>query len=384
MPKGRSLINSVLKSCYVCKRINSQPFRYPSRTEFIRDKVNFVTPFKYTGIDLTGHLYVKLGTDVVKMYIIIYTCLNVRAIHLDLLPNMTTEAILMSFVRFSNVHGLASIIYSDNANYFKKALTMLKNSYNDDSFNEHLIKNNIEHHTIPLYASWAGSAWERMIRTVKMCLHKSIGRSRMSYFPLITLFSDIKEAINNRPLTYQNGDNNDVLAITPNDFVKVKNDPNLFLSPDLEVPSISRNDCIDTLRAREKNFEKFKEKWFEEYLLSLREHERNIYEDSWVNRITVGDVVLIGSDLEIKPFWHLGRIIQTFPGVDGKIRSAKVLRHNRTEGIYPICKLYPMELSLCEMKKGPSENVNVSCPTDQRPQRLAAQKCKQSLKRLYN
>ena len=83
----------------------------------------------------------------------------------------------------------------------------------------YLLKNNIKHITIPLYSPWAGAAWERMLRTIKSCLYKVIGKQKVGYFDLITLLSHIVQSVNERSLTY-NTNVLDFLPVTPNSFLK--------------------------------------------------------------------------------------------------------------------------------------------------------------------
>ena len=111
-----------------------------------------------------------------------------------------------------------------------------------------------------------------------------------------------------------------------------------------------------------------------------------------MNKIKVGDIVLIGSDLEIKPFWHLARVVELLPGKDSKVRSARVVRGNRTEAVYPLCKLYPLELSLHdarltpeEPKEGREESPEIAEENSvNRLKRLAAKRCQEFLKRICN
>ena len=44
-----------------------------------------------------------------------------------------------------------------------------------------------------------------------------------------------------------------------------------------------------TLELQEELITNFKNLWYENYLLSLREHGGNIYQNKWENRIKVGD-----------------------------------------------------------------------------------------------
>ena len=51
----------VLRSCFICKRINSLFFKYPKITDLPAHRVNLIRPFAHTGVDYTGHIMVKLG-----------------------------------------------------------------------------------------------------------------------------------------------------------------------------------------------------------------------------------------------------------------------------------------------------------------------------------
>ena len=77
---------------------------------------NLIRPFMHIGVDFTGHLTVKDGKKKEKKYcIFIFTCLSIRAIHLELLPDMSTVQLVLAFVRFANIFGIPTHIYSDNA-----------------------------------------------------------------------------------------------------------------------------------------------------------------------------------------------------------------------------------------------------------------------------
>ena len=329
IPQGRTAVRSVISKCVTCKKINSFAFKYPKVTQFYRDKVNFTQPFRHTGVDFTGHLYVKLGDNVTKFYVLVFTCLNIRAVHLELIPSMTVRDFLFAFIRFCNLYTIPLSVYSDNAQSFLGAMGILADSYTDNEFNSYLLKNNIRHIKIPLYSAWAGAAWERLIRTIKNCLYKTIGRKRMEYFELITLLSDIQNSINSRPLTYLN-DNFD--SISPNSFLKLDTGGSVVLdgiaAGDLELP-----DRVTLSRSLEKRAElvsAFHEQWVDLYLLSLRENARDIFQDDWNKRIAVGDVVLISSPNKSRHLWQMGRVTELLPGRDGVVRIVRVMQPGHT------------------------------------------------------
>ena len=106
---------------------------------------------------------------------------------------MSTHSFILAFIRFTNLYGLPSGIYSDNAKSFIAGCNLIQEVFASSEFNEHFQIYSIKHVRIPLYAAWMGSTWERMIRTIKSCLYKTIGRSRINYFDLLTVISDIQK-----------------------------------------------------------------------------------------------------------------------------------------------------------------------------------------------
>ena len=222
------------------------------------------------------------------MYILVFTCLNIRAVHLELLPSMSCADFLQAFIRFCNSNSIPSAVYSDNASTFLQSMGILADSRTDDAFSEYLIKNNIKHIKIPLYAAWVGAYWERMIRTIKSCLSKTVGRKHFNYFDYLTLLSDVQNCINSRPLTYVDSESLDV--ITPNSFLKFETGRSLILDvSEIEYEASGRRELVETLLKRDERLEKFKEMWNEGYLLSLRESSRDVYQDAWENKVSVGD-----------------------------------------------------------------------------------------------
>ena len=98
-----------------------------------------------------------------KVWICLYTCCVVRAVHLDLVPDMSTPAFLRSFRRFTARRGLPCKMLSDNAKTFRaaaKSLTEVKWIFN-----------------VPK-APWWGGVFEWMVRCTKRCLRKIIGQAK--------------------------------------------------------------------------------------------------------------------------------------------------------------------------------------------------------------
>ena len=209
---------------------------------------------------------------------------------------MSAENFLLAFLRFCNMYRTPSVLYSDNAKTFLTAGAILEKALLSSQFTEHLQKEKIKHIKIPLYSAWVGATWERMIRTIKHSLNKTIGRAKISYFNLLTIISDICNAINSRPITYRSVDN-ELDIITPNHFLKLDTNPALVIKMKDTAP-VWQEDCdqeniVKSLEKREECLDAFRETWHNDYLLSLREQAKALYSEGWQNSIKAGDVVLV-------------------------------------------------------------------------------------------
>lgn len=229
--RARQAAKKIISRCVLCQKFNNLAFKYPKVTNLPKHRVNLVKPFLHTGIDYTGHVWVKGDEGVSKMYMLIFTCLNIRAVRIELVKDMSTHSFVLALIRFTNIYGIPSHIYSDNARSFIAGCNLIEEVFASSAFNEHFQVYNIKHIRIPLYAAWVGSTWERMIRTIKSCLYKTIGRSRIRYFDLLTVISDVQSAINQIPLTYRCSSDSD-LVITPNCFLRPNANLGLVLKLD--------------------------------------------------------------------------------------------------------------------------------------------------------
>ena len=118
---ARRLARSTCNSCIICKKISA-------RTESQRmgqlpvARVNPTPPFSTTGIDYAGPFTLKPGhirkPVLVKSYIAVFVCFTTKAVHLELVSDLTTEAFLAALKRFVSRRGLPLNIHSDNGSNF--------------------------------------------------------------------------------------------------------------------------------------------------------------------------------------------------------------------------------------------------------------------------
>ncbi|XP_070384802.1 uncharacterized protein [Dermacentor albipictus] len=202
--RGRQMVKKVLKKCVTCNRFNSRAATGPF-APLPRERVTQAPPFDLTGVDFAGPLNTKDQGNNRKSYIVIFTCAVTRAIHLELVTDMSTSSFLMAFRRFISRRGVCRVIFSDNARTFQRASKDLKRLWTTirgEEIHNFFTSHQIRWKFIAEKAAWWGGFWERMVRSVKTSLKKVLGNSYCNFEELTTILTEIEAVINSRPLTY--------------------------------------------------------------------------------------------------------------------------------------------------------------------------------------
>ena len=125
----RKLVHSITRGCVTCRRISAKP--KPQLQGQL--PLEYVTPdsvFERVGVDYAGPIYLKHGhvckPVIVKAYICIFVSLTVKAVHIELVSDLTTEAFLASLRCFIARRGKPTLIWSDHGTNFIGAKNELK------------------------------------------------------------------------------------------------------------------------------------------------------------------------------------------------------------------------------------------------------------------
>ena len=146
-------------------------------------------------------------------------------------------------------------------------------------------------------------------------------------------------------------------AITPNLFLRPNANNTVLIKSTREdewLPSPPSNDkVIKSIENREALLDKFRELWYQDYLLGLREQCRDLHELDFDNKIKENEIVLVKNPLKPRPFWALGRVTELIHGDDNKVCSVKLKRGDGSVQLHSIKHLYPLELSLTHPQSPP-------------------------------
>ena len=239
------------------------------------------------GVDLFGPMLVRQGRSDVKRYGCIFTCLTVRAVHLEMTNGLDTDSFMNALQRFISRRGKPREIWCDNGTNFVGAEQELRRSlkaWNIHAIHEFLLQRDIAWHFNPPRASHMGGVWERMIRSVRKILTPLLKLQRINDEGMTTVLCTVESVINGRPLTAVSDDPSDLNALSPNDL--------LIPGTPCQLPSglFRKEDGYARKRWRQVQYlaDVFWLRWTKEYLRLLQ--ARSKWTDLERN-ISVGDIV---------------------------------------------------------------------------------------------
>ena len=344
IPTARQYVKSLLRHCTVCRKHCGKPYPRPDPAPLPKNRVQDLPPFTVTGVDFTGALYVHDDDREVKVYICLFTCANTRAVHLEVVSDLSTDTFILAFRRFASRKSLPQIMMSDNASTYASAAEELSALLQAEELETTLGSHGVVWKFIPKKAPWFGGFWERLIGLTKNCLRKVLGRSHVSLPVLQTMVVEVEAVLNDRPLTYTSSEVDDPQPLTPAHLLygrTITRLPYECLADDLQDPDYGAHSLRTQTKTQAHLLKSFQTRWKHEYLTSLREYHRSSGQNS--QHINIGDVVLV-HDEGPRVKWRLAVITKLIVGGDGLIRAAEIRTSTGTTN-RPIAKLFPLEIS---------------------------------------
>ena len=382
IPRARGIVKSVLKACITCRKVHAVKCEQamaelPESRSAVREP-----PFTHVGVDTFGPFFVL---DIKRpINVCLFTCMTVRAVHLEPLYTMDRMSFLQALRRFICRRGVPKTIHSDNASSmnaarrtYAKALEKVKKSR---EVTEMLLQKEIVWTFRTSNASHHGGVWERMIRTVRNSL-MSISRGRpFTMEDFSTLLCEAECTVNGRPLTKASADINDLTPLTPNDLLMMGR----HASEGITVP-LTKGPVPTTVFD-----EKFQRRWLDMqemadqfWLRFTREYIPEVNKrQKWLlthKNLHVGDLVMFIGDkfygaTPPRGTWPLAVIVDTKEGDDGLVRSAQIRTGNGKKYWRPITQLVLLEGAVADHETAIDETGQLVTPEmDSAPSEATAQ-----------
>lgn len=326
---GRRTARKVAHACITCFK-NKPKTLEPIMGNLPKLRVDQpMRSFENAGVDYAGPIMMKINSrrnsPLQKAYVCIFVCLATKAVHIELVCDLTTDAFIAALTRFISRRGKCKNMYSDNGTNFVganrklcKLAQLLTSTAHKERVSNAITLKDITWHFIPPRSPHFGGLWEAAVKAMKKHLNRTVANSHFTYDELYTTLTRIESCLNSRPLTPLSNDPSDLSVLTPAHFL---------IGSSLQA--LPESSCLDVPTTRLNRWQRVQQivqqiwsRWSKEYLCQLQQRTK------WVSSkgvsLKIGMLVLI-KDNNLPPLhWQRGRVVDIHPGNDGVIRVATV------------------------------------------------------------
>ncbi|XP_033213946.1 uncharacterized protein LOC117171010 [Belonocnema kinseyi] len=193
---GRNVIRQVIRQCIPCFRAKPRGADY-LMGNLPLERVSFSGSFLNIGVDYCGAFYIKekrfRNRNKIKVYVAIYICMSTKAVHLELVSDLTTDAFIASLKPLFSRRGKSRTTHSDYATNFVGANRELDGLYNllisvehNKKVQQYLAEEKITWHFIPPRSPHFGGIWEAAVKSFKHHLLRLVDDTLLTFKQLET------------------------------------------------------------------------------------------------------------------------------------------------------------------------------------------------------
>lgn len=294
-------VSSHIYKCTKCRKFR-RCTEQQRMADLPQERVETAPPFTYCGMDCFGPFYVKEGRKELKRYGVLLTCMCSRAIHIVMLDDLTTDAFINTLRSFIAIRGAVRQLRCDQGTNFvgaKHEFVIALKEMDQEELKE--------------------LGCDRTIRSVLMSILER-STKQLDCSSLRTFLYEVMAVVNSRPLTTDHlSDSSSPEPLTPNHILTMKSTiisppPGKFVKEDLYLRK--------TWRRVQLLANTFWTRWKKECLLNLQHRQK------WIKdrrNAKINDIVLLQDDAAPRNHWKLAKVIEVYPGKDGRVRRLKLL-----------------------------------------------------------
>ena len=322
-------VNSVIHNCVLCRKLRGK-LGWTQMADLPADRLQVDAPFTYVGLDVFGPWQVivrrtRAASSSNKRWGLLLTCLVSRAIHVELIEELSSASFINALRRFIALRGPIQELRSDRGTNFvgaAKELNIVSEFVEDTPMKQFLSDNEIVWIFNPPHASHFGGVWERMIGSCRRILDSLLLQNKfkdLTHEVLSTLMCEVSAMVNSRPLVPVSSDPENPSVLSPSLLLTQK--------PASSSGSLGQVEfgTKDAMRSQWKLVQyladQFWSRWQTEYIDSLQARPKW---KSGGDNFLEGDVILMRKTELPRSQWPLGVIDKVFESDDSKVRKVQV------------------------------------------------------------
>ncbi|XP_061724327.1 uncharacterized protein LOC133530432 [Cydia pomonella] len=321
----RPTVKYVAARCMTCRIQKAQP-EVPRMGELPEARMaHHQRPFSNTGLDLFGPMEITVGRRREKRYAVLFTCLTIRAVHIELVHSLSTDSLILALRRMAARRGWPKQLFSDNGTNLRGANTEIKlaaEELDKSLLTTYAANRGVTWNFIPPASPHMAGAWERIIRSIKTTLKVTLKERAPREEVLLTLLAEAENMSNSRPLTHVSVEPDYPEGLTPHHFL---------LGTSSNLPLMGSFDDTDFFlrrqwRISQRLADMYWSRWVKEVLPTMLPRQK-WHEECRV--LQVGDLVLIADPSAPRNHWARGLVQEVCPGKDGRVRTVHVKTKSR-------------------------------------------------------
>ena len=343
--RGPTTVKRYIRGCVKCRERKAKPCEQVMAP---LPEVRLATgnlPFTASAVDYFGPFWVTMGRRREKRWGVIFTCLAVRAVHLEVAHSLSTSSFLNAYVRFICARGYAPThMFSDNGTNLKGGYQELKEGLKRLDYKKiqrEMAARSVTWVFSPPAASHQNGCAERMIRSTRKILWTLSENSRRtpSDEQFLTFIKEVQSILNSRPLVATSEDPRDFSAISPATILTG------VLDPSTQLDNFTTGDQLrNSWRWAQATADLFWEQFIKEYIPSLIKTRR------WLTpkpNLKKNDLVLLmdNSISTLRGNYPKAIVTDTFPDAYGHIRRAELRLSDGRKFLRDIRKIALLEAS---------------------------------------
>ena len=312
----------VKNSCVTCRKIAKITIEQPLG-DYSYERLTMLQAWGFCQLDLFGPFSCRGDVNpktTKKTWAVVIEDVNSGAVHLDIVQDYSTQAVLLTMRRFGALRGWPGIICSDPGSQLESAGGKLESWWltMGDALRTLGSSKNFRWDISPADSPWRQGKAERRIGVVKKLLRLAIGDSRVTPVELQTILFECANICNERPMGLSKPrEDGSYSLITPNQLIHGRSPHGLPDDVELadQLPVASRYRIIQHVTTS------FWSRWSREVSPGLVRRQK------WHRKgrnLQVNDVVMICETTKVKSKYRLAIVDEIKTSADGQVRSATV------------------------------------------------------------
>jgi hypothetical protein len=330
MRAPRERANVVEKACIICQKLRRKPI--PQIMGIPHDRqLQSIKPFTNVSLDFAGPYPITVKRPTHRAYIMVATCMQIKAVHLEMTLDLTTDSVLQALSRTASCRGDIQMLHSDNGPSFVRAKKIINTSQMEQDLCDDLGKLDwkkiAESSQSVGILNWTFSAprspegngtAESMVKLAKTALKDTFRQTTLTYDEFRTALKRAEARINSRALTYIPADRWEAIQVLTPAHMLIGRLGTTF-APEAEMEEL-KSFCKHWEKS--KNIEtQFCERYSKLCIADIMSRPK------WAemrDNLKPGQVVLVTNDGHKRCDWRLGCVLQVKKDLSGAIRTVMV------------------------------------------------------------